>query len=308
VSRILLAGASGALGGPLITRLRAAGHDVAGVTRTTAGAHRIRSLGAEPVIADVLIPDALLRAVDGRRFDAVISQLTALRKAPLRHADMRQTNRLRIDGTAVVLDAARATGAGRVVSQSIVFGYGYRDHGDRVLTEASPFGVPAGDAFDEHLAAMASTEQQTLTAPGIEGIALRYGLFYGADVDRMAAMLRRRSLPVVRGGGLIPFIHHDDAAAATVAALDRGVPGSAYNVVDDTATTFAEFVTAASAATRAPAPPTVPAWLIRAAAPYGRALFGGVSMRVANGLAARELDWRPRYASVHDGLRGSMGA
>jgi nucleoside-diphosphate-sugar epimerase len=301
--RVLLAGASGALGGPLVRQLIAAGHQVSGITRSSQGASRITQLGGSPIVVDVMDRDALLRAVEGKTFQAVIHELTALKKAPARHSDMAQTNALRTEGTAHLLEAAQATGARRFVTQSIVFGYGYADHGATLLTEDSPFGVPRGNAFDSHLAAMVSTEQQATHAQGIEGIALRYGLLYGADIDNVAAMLRRRMLPVVRNGGEIPFIHHEDAAAATVAALHHGRAGRAYNIVDDTPATFRQLVTGIAEHRHAPRPLVVPQWVLAVAAPYGKALFGGISMRVSNARAKNELSWKPTYPSISDGIQ-----
>lgn len=300
--RVLVAGATGALGGPLLEQLTRAGHEVTGIARNPEGAKRVQERGGSVLLADVMDRDALLRAVENERFDAIVHELTALKKAPTRHADLAVTNTLRIQGTAHLLEAARATGARRFVTQSIVFGYGYHDHGTVPLTEEAPFGVPQGNSFDPHLAAMVATETQTTQAEGVDGIALRYGLFYGADIDAMAAMLRKRALPIVRHGGEIPFIHHHDAAAGTVAALERGRPGAIYNIVDDTPATFAELVTGVAAVRQTPRPLVVPRWLLRLAAPYGAALFGGISMRVSNELAKKELDWHPTYPSIRDGL------
>lgn len=303
--RVLVAGASGTLGGPLLRRLVAAGHRVTGITRSPGGADRIAQAGGTAVTVDILDRDALVRAVAGREFDAVIHEATALSKAPTRHRDMAQTNALRTRGTAHLIEAAQATGARRFLTQSIVFGYGYSDHGRALLTEDSPFGVLRGDAFDPHVEAMVSTEQQAMRTDGIEGIALRYGLFYGADLDRVVRMLRRRMLPVTRHGGEIPFIHHEDAAAATVAALRLGRAGRAYNIVDDTPATFRQLVTEISDQRRAPRPLEVPPWVIGIAAPYGKALFGAISMRVSNERARNELSWRPTYPSIAAGIRAA---
>ena len=106
-----------------------------------------------------------------------------------------------------------------------MFGYGYYDHGHTIQTEESPFGQPRGDGFDPHMEAMLSTEQQVFDADGIDGISLRYGLLYGEDIDKVVGVLRKRALPVPKAGGLLPFVHHRDAAAATVAALTLGRPG-----------------------------------------------------------------------------------
>lgn len=300
--RVLVAGASGALGVPLVRQLVEADHDVIGITRSHGGADRITQAGGSTVIADIMDRDVLLRAVEAMTFDAVFHEATALTKPPARHADMTQTNMLRIRGTAHLIAAAQSTGARRFLTQSIVFGYGYRDHGTTMLSEDSPFGVLAGDAFDPHIEAMVSTEHQAMHIEGIDGISLRYGLLYGADIDNMAAMLRRRAIPVVRGGGEIPFIHHEDAAAATVAALQHGRAGTAYNIVDDTPATFRQLVTGIAEAQEASRPIVVPQWVLAMVAPYGRALFAGVSMRVSNDRAKTELSWSPKYASIFDGI------
>ena len=303
--KVLVAGASGALGVPLTRQLIAHGHHVLGLTRDRAGARRLQALGAEPVVADALDHDRLVRAVDGLWADAVIHELTALREPPTRHAGMALTDRLRTEGTTNLLAAADALGAERFLTQSIIFDYGYRDHGPALLTEDAPFGRPAGDRSDPHLAAMLSTEQQAFTAP--EGIALRYGLLYGGDAARMHALLARRGLPVARGG-VLGWIHHEDAAAATVAALEHGRPGQAYNLVDDLPATWQEVYTAMAEALGTPPPRRVPRWLFRLAAPYVASFAIDTSMRVANAKAKRELGWRPRFATYHHGVRASSAA
>lgn len=171
-----------------------------GLTRGRPGADRVAALGARAVVADALDRDSLLRAVDGLAADAVIHELTALKKPPLRHGGMAVTDRLRSEGTANLLAAAEPLDARRFLTQSFILGYGYFDHGDRVLTEQDPFGRLAGDRSDPHVAAMRSAEQQTFTAP--EGIALRYGLLYGGDADEMRALLAKRGVPVAAGGVL----------------------------------------------------------------------------------------------------------
>ncbi|QDP96543.1 NAD-dependent epimerase/dehydratase family protein [Microlunatus elymi] len=152
----------GAIGLPVLQRLIAAGHQVAAIHHNPAGAQRLRESGAEPIQVDVLDRSALLAGLDHHRYDVVISELTALKKAPTRHSDMAMTNRLRIDGTANLLAAAAQTGATRFVSQSMVFGYGYGDFGGRVLTEDDQFGPPGHGRFEDHLAAMRSAEARVL--------------------------------------------------------------------------------------------------------------------------------------------------
>jgi nucleoside-diphosphate-sugar epimerase len=300
--KVLLAGASGAIGIPVTRRLTDRGHQVLGLTRDRAGAARLEALGARPVVADALDRDGLVRAVEGLSADAVIHELTALRKAPRRHAGMALTDRLRSEGTANLLAAAEALGARRFLTQSIIFGYGYRDHGPAVLTEEAPFGRLAGDHSDPHVAAMASTEQQAFSAP--EGISLRYGLLYGGDAERLRPLLARRGLPVARGG-VLGWIHHEDAAAATVAALERGRAGQAYNLVDDLPATWQEVYTAMAEAFGAPPPRQVPRWLFRLAAPYVASFAIDTSMRVSNVKAKAELGWRPAYPTYRDGIRAA---
>jgi nucleoside-diphosphate-sugar epimerase len=297
--KVLLAGASGALGVPIARHLIRHGHEVLGLTRHPRGSSRLMELGVTPVVGDALDRDALLRGLEGHSADAVIHELTALRKPPLRHSGMALTNRLRIEGTANLLAAAEELGARRFLTQSIILGYGYRDHGDQSLTEEAPFGVPQGDACDPHLEAMRSTEQQAFTAP--EGIALRYGALYGGDAEQMRTLLRSRKLPVA-SGGMLGWIHHEDAAAATVAALEYGRAGQAYNLVDDRPATWAEVVSAMAGAFGAPPPWKLPSWVFRLIAPLVASVAVDTSMRVSAAKAHTELNWRPAFPTYLDGI------
>lgn len=297
--KVLLAGATGAIGIPLTRRLLAHGHEVLGLTRDRVGADRLVSLGATPVVANALDRADLLRAIDGLSADAVIHELTALRKMPRQFSEMATTNRLRTEGTANLLAAAARLGAERFVTQSMILGYGYRDHGSSVLNESDAFGIPSGDRSDATVVAMGATEQQAFTAP--IGIALRYGLFYGGDVEAMRALLSRRRIPVVHGG-LLGWIHHDDAAAATVAALERGIAGHTYNVVDDQPASFETVVTAMADALGVRDPRRVPRWLLRLAAPLMASIAVDTSMIVSNARAKRELGWTPMYPTYHEGV------
>ncbi|MFE6922501.1 NAD-dependent epimerase/dehydratase family protein [Nocardia sp. NPDC057663] len=304
--QVLLAGATGVIGRPLIRALTANGHHVSAIVRNPDSHPLVRELGAEPVTADVLDRDGLLRALDGVSADAVIHEATALRNAKVQRripADD-PTGLLRTVGTANLLEAAELVGAGRFVTQSLILGYGYSDHGDRPLTERDQFGVTNGGVADEVVRATVAGENQVFAAP-IDGIALRYGLFYGpgAFSDLFADMMRKHS-PVgpLGSGGVNSWIHVDDAAAATVAALERGTPGRAYNLADDTPITWREFFTEVARSHGTPRPVRLPAWMIRLAVPYIGALMSDTSMRISSALAHEELGWRPRYASVADGL------
>jgi nucleoside-diphosphate-sugar epimerase len=297
--KVLVAGANGALGTPLTRLLLARGHQVLGLIRDPAGAPELRALGVEPIVADALDRESVLRAVKPFQADAIVHELTALRKPPLRPSGMVMTNRLRTQGTDNLLAAAALMGARRMVTQSIVLGYGCRDHGDRLVTEEDPFGMPAGDLTDATLVALHQAEVKTFTIA--EGIALRYGFLYGGDGPQIRPMLAKRGVPVM-WGGLLGWVHHLDAAAATVAALERGRPGQAYNVVDDQPATWGEVITTMAQGFGAPSPRHLPHWLLRIIAPYIARVAADTSMRVSNEKAKRELGWQPRFRDYHEGI------
>ncbi|SDR82683.1 NAD-dependent epimerase/dehydratase family protein [Microlunatus soli] len=304
--KILLAGATGAIGRRLLPALGRDNHEVIALTRDPSRAAEFRRSGVQAVVADALDRTELLRATDGVEFDAVIHQLTALTKPPVRHRGMAVTNLLRTDGTRHLLEVAERAGARRFVTQSIVFGYGYIDHGSRSLTEDAPFGRPTGGPTAPHIAAMATNEELVLGSSALEGIALRYGLFYGGDPDPLPDLLRARKVPVTSGPDRpLAWIHLDDAVTATVAALDRGRPGQAYNIVDDVPASWRSVITAAAAAHHAPSPPVLPGFLIKLAAPYVAAMLNA-SLRVSNDRAAEELGWRPSHPGFTDGIRASV--
>lgn len=293
--RVLLAGATGAIGRPLTLALLTAGHEVLGLARGDRAAAAVRKLGAQPLIADAMDRGALLRAVDGISADAVIHELTALAK-PRRTLDEDDpSTALRVTGTANLLAAARVLGARRFLTQSMVTGYGYRDHGDRLLTESDPFGVRTGGVADHVITGLIATESQTMAAGGI---ALRYGLLYGPGTWFDQAPGGPRMLPVpMGGGGVMSWIHVTDAAAATVAALENGQSGQAYNVVDGTPATWGE-VASAVARARGGRATRLPGRLLRLAVPYAGALMIDTSLRASNEKATRDLAWRPRHNAI----------
>jgi nucleoside-diphosphate-sugar epimerase len=303
--KVLLAGASGAIGIPLTRQLVAAGHDVIGLSSTTTNHGRLRALGAETVVADAMDRDALLRAVDGLQADAVIHQLTALKNASPRVRADDPNNMLRVRGTANLLDASSLVGARRLLTQSLIFGYGYGDHGTREFTEHDPFGHPQGGYADPVISALESAERQTFAAEGIESMTLRYGIFYGPNTfsDLFVNMMRRRLFAIPRGGGgTTSWIHVDDAAAATIAALERGGTGRAYNIVDDEPVDWRDFTWALSDAFRTPRPWEVPRLALRLLAPYLEVMMMS-TLRVSNARAREELGWTPQLSTYRDGIR-----
>ncbi|MFI7618561.1 NAD-dependent epimerase/dehydratase family protein [Nonomuraea terrae] len=295
--RVLLAGATGVVGTELVARLLAAGHEVLALTRSPG-----RLAGVTPVVADLTDRDAVLAAVEGHEADAVVHQATAISGVPLFHRHLYATDALREHGTATLVEAARRMGARRFVTQSFFLGYGYHDHGPDPVTEDHPFARPGTGPFEVHMRAMRRNERLALETPGIEGVALRYGMFYGPEpaTRRLMHLARRRLLPVFRPSGLITPVHVHDAASAAVAALERGQ--GAYNIAGDEAVSFGVYVRALARAAGAPEPYTVPSWPLRAA-PYAYAMLVRTRIRLSTEKAERELGWTPAYPTLRDGIR-----
>jgi 2-alkyl-3-oxoalkanoate reductase len=305
--RVFVAGASGAIGRPLVPRLIAAGHEVTGTTRSEASAEQIRAAGATPAVVDALEADALREAVERAAPEVVVHELTALpeRFNPRKRGLYDATNRIRREGTRNLLDASRAAGARRLVCQSIAFAYAPATE-PKVMDEEAPLNLDAPPPFSEGMRVIAEMERAVLDAE-LEGLVLRYGWFYGpgtyyGEGGSMAADVRKRRFPVVgSGSGLFSFIHTDDAAEATVAAVERGAPG-VYNVVDDEPAALRDWVPAYAEALGAPPPRRVPVWLARLVA--GKmASSMNAQPGASNAKAKRELGWEPRWSSWREGFR-----
>jgi nucleoside-diphosphate-sugar epimerase len=302
--KVFIAGASGAIGRPLIRQLVDAGHEVVGMTRSNE--QTIHELGAEPVKANALDPDAVRIAVEGSRPDVVVNQLTDLARPlnPRKYDEwLAGTNTLRREGTKYLADAAAAAGASKFISQSCAFSYAF-DPG--LKTEDDPL---IGAAAGEMGTALLDLERATLAAPG--GIVLRYGFFYGPNTayDRdgqQIEAIRKRQQPIVgKGSGQFPFIHVADAASATVAAIERGEPG-VYNVVDDEPAPQRDFVPYLAGLVGAKKPRRVPLFIARIAA-GGLAGFATQLQPVSNAKAKQELGWQPRYPSWREGFKAELG-
>jgi nucleoside-diphosphate-sugar epimerase len=304
--RVFVAGATGALGIPLVRRLVAAGHEVTGLTRSAAKRPSIEKLGARAVVADALNAAAIEEAILDGKPDAVVHALTALpRGGPRRARDLVATNELRTRGTRNLIKAAIAAGARRFIAESIVFAYGWRVESNTPVDETSPRPARVARMLQPALDAIVALETQTLGASPLEGIVLRYGLVYGAgsgSTEEMIAMLRARRLPAFGAAdSAVPWIHIEDAALVTVLAIERGAPGSIYNVTDDAPVGFADFLREAARIAGAPSPRDLPLWLVRLLMPYAGSI-GAVRLRVSNAKAKRELGWAPKYPSYREGL------
>jgi nucleoside-diphosphate-sugar epimerase len=304
--RVFVAGATGAIGKPLVRQLVAAGHEVTGMTRSEERAGAVRDAGAEAVVCDVFDVERLSRALVEAAPEGVVHALTALPlKINPRSDYLQPTNRLRIEGTRNLITAAQGAGARRLVAEGVCFFY--RPEGDWVKDEEAPLYEDAPGNSRAAVAALIDLERQVASAADLEGLVLRCGWLYGpgthlAADGSAAEEVRKRRYPVVGAGtGTFSFLHVEDAAAAFAAALERGSPG-AYNVADDEPTPMREWLPVYAEALGAKLPRRVPSWLARLVA--GKATAeAAVEMRgVSNAKAKRELGWQPRYASWRQGF------
>ncbi|HSE71097.1 MAG TPA: NAD(P)-dependent oxidoreductase [Nocardioidaceae bacterium] len=312
--RIFLAGASGALGRVLTPLLVDAGHDVVGTTRTEANLATLERLGAEPALMDGLDAESVAATVSAAAPDVVIHQLTSLKGiGSLKKLDrtFTLTNRLRTTGTDLLLDAARTAGAKRFIAQSFT-GWTNPRSGGPVKTEYDGLDPRPAAASKETLAAIRHIEQVVPEAAGLTGIVLRYGGFYGPGTSlgrggEVLTMVQQRRLPIVGAGtGVWSFIHIEDAARATLQAVDHGEAG-VYNVVDDDPAPAADWLPVLAEACGARPPRRLPTWLARPLAGELAVLMMTAARGSSNAKAGRELEWRPRYTSWRQGFVDGLG-
>lgn len=305
--KVVVAGATGALAAALIPRLAHAGHEVVGLSRSPSAKAELARLGADLDVVDVLDRDRLRDVVTAARPDVVIHAAKAIpKRGPLTFRDMRMTNRLHDEGTRNLIDAAIAGGASRFIAESIVFVYGYGDLGPAMIGEdrPPPTQLPRPRLREEVNGVVAMERQTRSACDRLDGIILRFGLFYGprAGTDGIARRLRRRALPLPGGGtGVWPLIYIDDAADALLCALTTGRPGEAYNIVDDEPVRLREFIDEVARVATTP-----PAWsLPKAFTRLGAGYFTEVAstvMHVSNDKAKIELGWSPAHPTYRDGL------
>ncbi len=305
--RVLVVGATGAVGRQLVPRLIAAGHQVSATTRSQDKMDSLRAAGSEPYLLDGLDGDAVGQTVARAEPDVVIHEMTAIpANLSLRRFDrsFAATNRLRTTGLDHLLAASAAQGVRRFIAQSYA-GWPNARSGGPVKTEADALDPNPPAAQAESISAIKYLERAVQDSP-VPGVVLRYGSLYGPGAsEAFTALLRRRLMPVIGdGAGVWSFLHVTDAAEATVLAMAAGMPG-VYNIVDDEPATVAQWLPVMAKGAGAKPPRRVPAWL-------GRLLGGEVAISVmtqvrgsSNAKAKRELGWQPIWPTWRDGfLRG----
>jgi nucleoside-diphosphate-sugar epimerase len=313
--KVFVAGATGAIGRRLIPILVANGHEVVASTREKSKLDLLRTLGATPVVADGLDRDSLVSAVVAAEPEVVVHQMTALGGVTaFRNWDeaFAVTNRLRTEGTDHLVEGARAAGARRVVAQS--FGnWNYERRGGPVKTETDPLDPDPPATMRQTLEAIRHLETVVTRNAAFEGIALRYANLYGPHTSfaadgEIVTQVRKRRLPIVgSGGGVWSFVHVDDAAAATLAAIEHGDPG-VYNVADDEPASALTWLPVLAEAVGAKPPRRVPAWLGRIAAGEAAVSMFTEIRGADNDKAKRELWWAPRLRSWRDGFQAELAA
>jgi nucleoside-diphosphate-sugar epimerase len=308
--RVVVSGASGAIGRFLVPQLVEAGHEVVGLTRHRDKADALGARGARGVVVDALDPEAVRRVVLDAAPEAVIDQLTSLpRDYDLRDPHLYDANdEIRAKGTPALHDAAREAGARRFVMQSIAFLYA--PEGDWVKDEDARPWLDAPMPFARGIRVLNDNEQRVVGDDTVEGVVLRYGFFYGpgtyyAPDGSIAEQVRRRRFPVVgKGEGMTSYVHLRDAAAATVAALERG--RGIYNIVDDDPAPAREWLPVYAKAIGARRPLRIPAWVARLAAGGLVATMASRLRGASNAKAKAELGWQPSIPTWREGFATAL--
>jgi 2-alkyl-3-oxoalkanoate reductase len=311
--RVLVAGATGVIGRPLVKVLCEAGHEVVGTTRSQQRGELIHSVGADPLVVDARDTDALRAAVIASRPEVVINQLTNLpQKLDYKRAERTfgPTTDLRGRVGPALAGAAAEAGATRLIAQSVCFYYA--STGKPAHDEDDPLiELPAEMPQAKAALALEALERSTVETPGLEGVVLRYGWFYGpgsayGSSGPWAADARRRRFPIVgKGTGIFSFIHMDDAVSATVLAVERG--SGIYNVCDDEPARMSEWLPVYAEALGAKPPRRVPVWLAGWVAGKQATLNATRLEGASNEKAKRELSWQPKYPSWRQGFLQGLG-
>ena len=314
---VFLAGASGAIGLPLLRALNEAGHNVTALTRSADKISLLRDAGARTVaVGDALDEQAAAAHLIAAEPDVVINQLTAI-PADVDPKGYREafepTNRLRTQGSLILTNAAARAGARRYITQSIAFAYEATDLTTPVA-ESQPLVSEPPEMMRDALAAIRTNEDRAFKSENgpqpFDGVVLRYGFFLGRGSayrpgGGLEKMLRRRQYAIVGGGrARLPMVHIDDAAAATVAALSApAAAGRVFNVCCDDAPTAKEFTRMWAKEVSAPRPLPAPRWLARRVAGEAAVWMATKVQPASNAAARAALDWAPRDNTVARALR-----
>ena len=312
--RVMVAGATGAIGIRLVPLLVAAGHTVTGLTRSASKTEALIRAGAVAVAVDALDAAALRKAALDARPEVIVHEMTAISGASdLAHFDQAftATNRLRTEGLDNLLAAAREVGTRRVIAQSFC-GWPYARAGGPVKTEEDPLDPSPPREFRNTLEAIRHLESAVVGATAFDGLILRYGAFYGPRSGLfdgpMIDLLRRRRAPLIGdANGWWSFLHVDDAAQATALAVEKGAPGL-YNIVDDDPAPVREWLPALARMIGAKPPRRIPRWLARLAAGEHMVAMMTENRAGSNLKARRELGWTPAHPSWRQGFAEVIAA
>ena len=310
VMRVFVAGGSGVMGRRLVPQLVARGYQVTATTTSPAKLGSLEQLGAEAVVMDGLDAASVGEAVAAARPDAIVHQMTAISvahagKPDIKHIDrwFAATNRLRTEGTDHLLAAAEATGVSQFVAQSYASWNGIRT-GGWVKTEEDPLDPGEGTIMHAGALAIGHVEDAVLRAGGA---VLRYGGFYGPGAtDDQVELVRKRQFPLVGGGtGYSSWVHLDDAASATVLAVEQKA-GGVFNIVDDEPAPASEWLPYLAACAGAKRPMRVPRWMARLLAGEAAVTMMTEGRGFSNAKAKRELGWELRYPSWRQGFKEGL--
>jgi len=312
--RVFLAGATGAIGQALVPKLVKAGYQVTAMTRSPEKVDTLAAAGADPVVCDVFDRHALRSAVLNAQPNVIINQLTQLPKSGLQPRKLAKyyesNNRVRREGTKNLLDAAQQAGAARFIGQSVAFWYD--PQGDPVTDEHAGLWLSAPAPIGEAVKALEESERAVMRAGFLDGIVLRYGVFYGAGTwyspsGEIGRQMRKRQYPNIGSGeGVTSFIHIDDGADVCVAFVESGTPG-VYNVVDDEPATANDWMPQFANAVGAKPPRRVPAGLAKLIAGKGLVEWTTTARGASNAKVKNGIGWQPEYPSWRKGFTSGLG-
>jgi nucleoside-diphosphate-sugar epimerase len=306
--KVFVAGASGAVGKPVVRELIARGHEVVAMTATDSKRPALEELGATAVVGDVFAAEAVAALVRSAGPDGVINLASKWSINPTRTSQLTPANRIREEGARNMVAASISAGARRYVNESMIFIYGYGDYSEP-LTESQPPGKEWRRGLQRVVDAIVAAERvvrERSQSGEIEGACMRFGFFHGRHADStylLLDMVRKRKLPLIGDGQTVrSWIELDDAARAVVDALERAPAGSAYNVVDDEPVTMRNYIGELVRLSGSKPPRRLPYWLVNAAASYVAPAFGRGRLPISNAKLKQELGWNPRFPTYREAL------